>query len=90
MTKIQCPFCATTTDEGFDCVAEHDNHESDDYVRSVYQCPVCGKKCVRCYEFYAWENIDGDEIEKDDIVWVKKKATPKPKTPRKKSRTSVN
>jgi len=60
MTKIQCPFCGN--EKGFDCI-DHEDIGGDDYIRDVYQCPKCRKKSVRCYEFYAWENMKGDEIE---------------------------
>ena len=58
---IECPFCGCKPEDGFDC-EEHEDIGGDSYVRDVYQCPKCGKKSVRCYEFYAWENADGDEI----------------------------
>ena len=63
MGKIFCPYCAASPSEGFDVVEEHDKFEDDDHIRTVYKCPKCGKKSVRCYEYYAWENMKGDEIE---------------------------
>jgi transcriptional regulator NrdR family protein len=60
MTKIWCPYCGN---EEIEVVEEHDNMEDDDHIRTVYMCPKCKKKAVRCYEYYAWENMKGDEIE---------------------------
>jgi len=61
--KIQCPICNCKPNKGFDVVMEHDPLEDDEHIRSVYHCPICNKDFVRCYEFYAWEDEDGDEIE---------------------------
>ena len=62
---IECPFCGCKPSDGFDVVEEHDEYESDEFIRTVYHCPKCNENTTRCYEFYAWENEDGDEIEED-------------------------
>ncbi|MDD2246404.1 MAG: hypothetical protein PHC39_04915 [Proteiniphilum sp.] len=59
---IECPFCGCSPEDGFDCV-DHEDISGDAFVRDVYECPKCKKKSVRCYEFYAWENEEGDELE---------------------------
>jgi len=58
---IECPFCGCKPSEGFDCVDQEDF--GDDFVRHIYSCHKCNNTSVRCYEFYAWENSDGDELE---------------------------
>lgn len=61
--KIQCPVCNCKPTEGFDVVMEHDPMEDDEHIRQVYHYPKCNEDFVRCYEFYAWEDKDGDEME---------------------------
>ena len=58
---IECPYCGCQPSNGFDCV-DHEDY-GDDFVRDVYSCPKCKKTSTRCYEFYAWENADGEELE---------------------------
>ena len=60
MTKIMCPYCGN---ENIDVITEHDEFEDDDHIRTKYECKKCKKKSTRCYEYYAWENTNGDEIE---------------------------
>jgi ribosomal protein L37AE/L43A len=63
MTRIWCPYCGCKPEEGFEVIEEHAGLEDDEHIRTKYKCPKCGKKAVRCYEYYAWENMKGDEIE---------------------------
>lgn len=60
MTKIMCPYCGS---ENIEVVTEHDEFEDDDHIRTIYKCGKCKKNAIRCYEYYAWENTKGDEIE---------------------------
>jgi len=53
MTKICCPYCGTTPEQGFDCV-EHEDC-ADDEIIDVYTCPKCKKSSARYYKYYAWE-----------------------------------
>ena len=59
---IECPYCGCKPSEGFDCEGV-DEFDNDEFCRDVYVCPKCHKKSVRCYQFYAWENDEGDEME---------------------------
>ena len=52
--------------KGFDVIVEYDGFEDDEHIRTKYECPNCGKKSTRCYEFYAWESEEGDELECED------------------------
>lgn len=62
--KVECPFCGCKPEEGF--LSERQDEFSDDqFIRDVYVCPKCKETSVRCYEFYAWEDDNGDEIEED-------------------------
>jgi hypothetical protein len=58
---VECPYCGCKPIKGFDCVGHEDM--GDEFIRDVYTCPDCKKTSVRCYEFYAWESSDGDELE---------------------------
>jgi hypothetical protein len=58
---IECPFCGCKPVDGFDCV-DHEDIGGDSYCRDVYECQVCKKKSVRCYEFYSWEDMDGNDL----------------------------
>jgi DNA-directed RNA polymerase subunit RPC12/RpoP len=62
---VECPYCGCGPTEGFDVVEEHDEYEGDEFIRTVYHCSKCNKNSTRCYEFYAWEDESGDEIEED-------------------------
>ena len=62
--EVECPFCGCKPENGF-VSEEQDEFSDDQYIRDIYICPKCGKKSVRCYKFYAWEDESGDEIEED-------------------------
>ena len=66
MTKLQCPYCGCKPTQGFDCVDHEDR--GDDYIADTYKCPKCGNVSTRCYEFYSWENGDGEEIEDVNLL----------------------
>ena len=61
---VECPYCGCKIEDGFEIIGK-DEFSDDEYIREKYSCPKCNRNSTRCYEFYAWENDEGEEIDED-------------------------